>query len=513
MLKKSIILPVLLLFSVLLHGQNSNVKITVGQPYKVIDAWDKEYFYDNDEIMSIKLVDDNLLIIQKFNSDLTFIQQSEYKDMPEDASILKYDKYGDHYYLFYSLWDEANLKEELFYRKINFSKGILENENVKLISVDGKANGFSFRHSKNRSKLLIKYRLKPDIIDDSKSFDVIGMYAFDESLNKLWNKEVTMPYTEKKMNNIDYSIDAEGSAYILTSVYDDDTTDEKKSKNGDPNYHFELFRIKANTVEIEKTTVTLNDKFISKISLLEMSEKYMVCTGFYSNGNVGGNADGIFTFKIKKDGIAFDMITHEIPLEILNQYEDNKTIRKNNKEVDAEYRFLSFDFVRFSADDGIILGGEQHYIKSRASSSTVIETDYYQDILVVRLDNEGDLKWIKKIPKRQAGRLGLGSLSFNYVMNKNEHYFTFLDNEKNENLSTDRVPAVYADRAEGQLITYKVSDSTGDIERIVLFNTNNVNGMSVYQLKPTRIIKSGESELIIEVYKKKKEDVLIKLEF
>ena len=54
------------------------------------------------------------------------------------------------------------------------------------------------------------------------------MYVFEKNMAQVWNKEVKMPYTEKKMNNLDYSVDSEGNGYMLTTVYDDNSTSDIK---------------------------------------------------------------------------------------------------------------------------------------------------------------------------------------------------------------------------------------------------------------------------------------------
>lgn len=506
----------LLISTSLLYGQTSDVKLTVGMPYRVVDAPYKDYFLDHGEVMSVKRVKD-LIIIQKFDAKLKFIQQREYKDLPGDAHIQHIGKHGREYYIFYSLWDRANKEEQLFSRRINFSKGTLERENARLIATGDKiSGGFDFHYSIDSSKLLIKYRLKPEKVNDSKSYDVIGFHVFDPAMNKLWSKEVTMPYTEKKMNNEDYAIDGEGNSYILATVFNDETTDIKKSRKGDPNYHIELLRVKANTSQIEKQVISLKDKFINDIAIFETSQDYMVCAGFYNNGKSLTNANGIFAFKVKKEGEVYDVYHHEIPTEVLNQYASKKTKRKNAKDDDPEYKRLYFDFVSVGKDGSILLVGEQFYVVSNYYTSAnghsyTTHSYHYNDILVTKLNPEGRLAWIKKIPKQQVGA-DLGSMSYKHFSQGNDDYFVFLDTERNENLTPDRKPEIIGNGGTGQLVAFKIDNKSGRMERVTLLNTKDVKGMAIYQLKPTRIIQSGEEEFIIEAYKKKKEDVLIRVQ-
>jgi hypothetical protein len=102
-------------------------------------------------------------------------------------------------------------------------------------------------------------------------------------------------------------------------------------------------------------------------------------------------------------------------------------------------------------------------------------------------------------------------MSYAYFSGKNEDYFMFLDNEKNLNLPVDEVPARHVDGAGGFLMTYKINKETGVVKKTSLLDTRNINGMEVYQFKPTRILATGPSTIVFEAYKKKKEDILVKV--
>ncbi len=72
----------------------------------------------------------------------------------------------------------------------------------------------------------MSYRLAPAEKRDKKSLDRIGIHVYDRSMNKLWGNEFTMPYNESVMDNADFSIDADGNAYLLAKVYDSDSRKE-----------------------------------------------------------------------------------------------------------------------------------------------------------------------------------------------------------------------------------------------------------------------------------------------
>ncbi|MFH1321639.1 MAG: hypothetical protein ABII90_13435 [Bacteroidota bacterium] len=536
MKKHAILSTIIFLIPFLVFAQLSkDFSYSVSKPYKVVDASEKHYFHRGGEILSIKITGKRT-IIHKFDSEkLIFIKEKVYEDMPKGFKVEKVTEFNDRYYFFYSLWDKPNEKEQLFYREIDFESGTFIGEGKLIIKVDGKITGspigsvyvywsfgvidkFNFQISYDESKLLIQYRKKPKIRDDSKNYDVIGMNVFDKNIEPVWSEEVKMPYTEKKMNNLDYSIDSEGNTYILSTVYDDNTTDIKKSRDGKANYHIELLRIEANSGEIDKTPIEVGDKFINNIWLFESPENYMVSAGFYSDGKDLDDADGVFIFKVEKEGEIYDMASYEIPVEILNQYVKGKVQKENIKKEakdKAEFEELELRELRIKKDGSIILIGEQHYIISHTTysngKSRTYYTYHYNDMLITKIEADGELAWMKKLPKRQTGKKGQGGMSYQYIYSEDNHYLLFLDNVKNMNLSLNKVPAGHTDGAGGFLTAYKIDDSEGLVSKASILDTKNVKGMPVYQFETNKIFSVSSNEFVFEVYKKSKEDVLIKV--
>ena len=366
------LLCVLVVFLLSLQGGYSQKTLStdysykISEPYKVFDAKEKIYFSKGNEVMALKL-DGKEVLIQKFNSDKpAFVKEKLYeKYFPKNYSFEDVLEINNKYYFFYSSWDGDNDKEQLFSVEIDFDKGEFIGEQKLLLQVNGKITGspmavtgnvgfmfsmgvvnkFDFMQSDDKKNVLIQYRKKPIVKKDVNSFDIIGLYTFDGDLKKMSGNEVTMPYTERRMNNLDYQLDNKGNLYLLAKVFHDDSNKDKKSKKDtEANYHIELLLIKAGSTKIDVSKIENKDKFINKLWLFDTDKDFLVCGGFYSNGkqsknNVWGyqsdfdDCDGITVFKVKPDGTIFDMVFHEIPLEVLNEYESEKTKKKNEKKL------------------------------------------------------------------------------------------------------------------------------------------------------------------------------------
>jgi hypothetical protein len=545
-MKKTLLLLAILVNSGFIYAQkelSKDYSYTVSAPYKVFDADNKLYFYRDGEIMTVK-IDKKEILIQKMSSagaKPSFISEKLYESktlFPKHYQLEEVTEFGDKYYFFYSSWDGDNDKEQLFYREIDFKTGEFVGENKLMFQVDGKIAGspsalmfigfapgislgvqdkFDFLISADKQKMLIDYRKKPLVKSDKKSYDIIGVNAFDSNLNLVWNNELTMPYTERRMDLLDYSIDKESNAYILAKVYHDDSNDDKKRrKDTQANYHVELFRIKAGSNKIEIAKVELKDKFINRLWLYENPVKdYMVCAGFYNKGKDSDNVDGIMVFKVKKDGSIYDTTSIPIPLEILNEHVKNRTKKKNAKAEEedggAEFQNLVLDKLQINEDGSLILLGEQYFSQIHYTQKSSYVSYHYYDILVTKIDASGQLAWMKKLPKRQIGMRGQGGMSYKHFFANNNHYVVYLDNVKNFNLPVDETPAQHSDGQGGYFTSYKINDATGEAVSSSIFNVRDMEDMTIYQFSVNRILKTGEDEFALEVYKKKKEDVLIKI--
>lgn len=544
---KTLFLSLMFSFSALAQIDNAEIKdasYTVGAPYKVVDAPNKLYFYQDNELMTVKISGAKVTIQKLSTSDLEIKSTNVYKEMPKGFLLEGVEEINNKYYLFYSIWDKPNKSEQLFCREIDFAAGTLNDEEKALIKTDGKVTGafaasawgwggsvtdkFDFYKSFDESKFMVTYRKKPEEKKDAKSYDLIGMFVFDENMEELWGDEVKMPYTEKKMDNIDYAVDKKGNTYILARVYNDNSTDLKKRRSTEANYHIEILRVPSNSKDIkskdiDKTVIKIKDKFIQSITLYEGPEDYMICAGFYNKGKNMTGANGIFQFKIGKEGDLYDTKSYEFPTKMLNLYMSERAQKRNEKQAEkgrGEFSELVLRNFFVGSDGSIVLVGEQFYIREVTTYDTKgnARTTYYyhyNDIIIAKIAADGELAWMKKLPKRQMGvNSGRSGMSFAYMyddVSKN-HYMVFLDNIKNLKLETNHAPYEHRNGAGGFLTAYEVSHEEGTVSKVSILDTKKVNGKKIYQFAVNRVFNTGPGEFVFEAYKKKKQDILIKVD-
>jgi hypothetical protein len=511
-----------------------DITYEISDPYRVVDATSKLYFNRGTDVLSIKITKKNF-IVQSFNADAMKAGFKKELELPKGADLETVTELGDKILIFYSIWDRGREAEQLYYREVNFSNGAWKGPQKQIISTRGKVAGtlvgstfsykvvdkFDFHYSADNTKMMVQYRKAPKNKNDARSYDEIGLFVYDANMKEIWGEEVRMPYTEKKMNNIDYSVDVDGNAYILAEVYDDDSTRKKKKGTKDPesNYHLEMLKKEPGVRELNISKLELNGKFITSVSIFETVDDLMVLAGFYNNSAASTNADGVFYAKLDKDGGLYDEQSFAIPVEIINQYESKRAKKKNDKKEEkgeAEFASLRLRKIQFLSDGSIILIGEQYYVLSHTSTnskgvSTTYYTYHYNDILVSKIDPAGDLAWMRKMPKNQYGRSGKGSMGFMHTYEDGYHYFMYMDVPENLELPFDEAPRTYSDGRLAQLTAYIVDDDRGEVTKEAILDMENAKGMKLYQFSISRLIKLSDSEFLFEAYKKKKEDVMVKI--
>lgn len=245
-------------------GQSKKFSFKLGEEYDLPKRTEDLGFYGTQSagIINLCLKKDKLNV---FSFNPTSLGQTGEKEFELDVAR-NYNNEGvvnfaNDFYWMHSDWDKSAKEESLYYDKIDIKTGKITDGNKKLFSTTkiggdyggaggyfgfgsmGKTvNKYELNYDANSTRLLISYRLAPEERNDKKNYDKIGLYVFDESMNKVWSNEFTMPYTEAIMDNLDFTVDAKGNAYMLAKVYESEKRKEKDKETGKPGYHFEVLK-------------------------------------------------------------------------------------------------------------------------------------------------------------------------------------------------------------------------------------------------------------------------------
>jgi len=495
-MKKNLSFLLACLLSSLSYGQSSKFSFKLGSEYELPRKTVDLAFFGNekDGIVNLSLKKEELIIV-RFNTKTlskTIEKQIDLQEVTRNFnSEMVVDFSNNNYYWIHSDWEKDGGKEMLYYDKIDVVTGKITDAN-KLMFETTKMAGvpvgkgfynfkmtdkYQYAYDAERKKLLVTYRLMPEQKNDKKNYDKIGFQVFDENLKKIWGNEFTMPYTEAIMDNSNFSVDSKGNAYMLAKVYDNASRRERDKSTGNPAYHFEVLKFSKDNKKIAIAPISLEGFYINETTLTENSLHDMIVACTYSKKSRGTGTDGIFLATLDQNGklVQYKNGYFEFPKEELEKFESARKRRNIEKKDDYEAANLRVRDVLVESDGTIFISCEEFRIVSHMSQSStgvtrVTYTYFYDDILGCKIDATGKFEWVRKIPKRQVGSNGTGTMSFKLISDASGYYFLYLDNLKNLKMAEDQEPKMHADGFGGQVIVSKLSKD-GILSKELLFDT------------------------------------------
>ncbi|MBV4355658.1 hypothetical protein [Pinibacter aurantiacus] len=494
-MKKLLIVPACLISAMLFAQKSNKFDFKLGTEYDLPRKTTDLAFVGNqkDGIVNLSLKKEELILV-RFNPET--LQKTTEQTIDLDAtknfnSEILADFNNGKYFWLHSDWDKSSETEVLYCDKVDIAKGRITDANTVLlkttkISGTSVATGFysmkttdkyGFQYDAARKKMLVNYRLTPEFKNDKKNYDKIGFYVFDENMKKLWGGEFTMPYTEAVMDNLGYSVDADGNAYMLAKIYASDARKEVDKETGNPGYHFEILKFAKDSKTPVIIQIALDNYFIKQTSIAEDSQHELIVACTYSKKSKDSGTEGVFLAKLDPSGklVGYKKGYYPFPAEELKKFESAKSRRKIDKDENYEAKNLVVRNVVIDSDGGIFLTCEEYqliisyYTDSRGYSHRRVDS-YYGDIIASKIDASGNFQWLRKIPKNQRGGLSRGTMSFKLISDASGYYFLYLDNLKNLNLAEDETPKAHVDGYGGQVMVTKIAND-GTISKNLLFDT------------------------------------------
>ncbi|MBL4593829.1 MAG: hypothetical protein JKX68_08450 [Flavobacteriales bacterium] len=516
---------------------SKDFKISVGTPYQVVDAHMKNYTSIDDgkgRTISFKTRGDVVTVqVYDYNS-MKESSRKVYQDFPKYTKVQEILKAGDHIYYVFQAYNKKAKTFSVYSREVDTEKGTFK-EIKKLFTTKrpvtmipqlagaiqnayGMGNDlkpkFSVIPSFDGSKILIRYRLKPKSRSDATNYDELGFYVYDNSFNEVWGKEVKMPYTEKKMNNLAYTVGSDGTAYMLALI--------------NANKSFELLSVDANGLKSHKLDLK-KDLMFNQFKLAETKKGNIVAVGYYAHGldfsyGFGGgalswNMEGLYSFEIDKTGKLIRQNEYPFDTDFIKQYKSARQKGKVDKRDTKGHAGINDLLIRnfiLNDDNSMVVIAEKNYTKNEWYGTGTQYVTHFGNMIVTKIKADGSLDWMKKLPKNQAcvakDVSALKGLGMTYMSGEGAHYIIYVDNRKNAFLTLNQVPVAHKGGYGGYLSAYKVDDTTGEVEKLIILDLTDINGKKAYQFHTTRIFKAKEKTFLLEFYAKGKKDNVVKIE-
>ena len=459
--------------------------------------------------------------LRSYNMNLEITTFSELKFEYKDKR-LKYDrivKIKNRLFILGSFINRKSKKNYLIYQEID-PKTLKTIDGLKILGIipfqkRGNCGKFRFVYSRNQKRVLIYHYLPYNKEGRYKlSFSVL-----DSNLNKLWQKEITLPYSEVLFAVKDFVVDDEGNVFVIGKKWKDKNKDVINEKI---NFTFAILAYKNNGKEKREYKLDLKDKMITQVKLTIDKRLNLICTGFYTNNKNYYSLGGSFFLKIDYElgdimvsnykDFSFDYITS-----LMGENEKKKAEKESKKlqKKGKTYEMPKYDIdeLIIRDDGGVLMIAERAYLEyytiTDASGHSHTSRLYDADnIIVVNFNPDGNIKWARKVPKYQVA----GSpyyLSYVIAAHKDNLYFIYNDDIRNAAIEKEvDFVAFRVNSKVTNLVAYRIN-SNGETDYRPLIKVGKGNTMVVPQFSLQ--LKHSNDIILYSVWNKKQK--LYRIEF
>lgn len=259
----------------------------------------------------------------------------------------------------------------------------------------------------------------------------------DENLETIWEKNLDFPAPVDLLVNKEYRVDKNGQLYMLSGVAKQIKARKETQPLRSEGFSVAIYNPDEN--KIKEFEVDLDEKWVHSADYAISDDGNLIIAGFFSNDRYFSIA-GTYFFKI-------DGKTKQIAAKSLNPFTEEylKQFSKNrNDKFETELEDVYFDNLFLTKDGGVILTGENYNysLQYRTDITTgrqqVMYYYYYNDVVSVRLDNEGKEMWAARTPKFQETVNDDGTRSsYAAAISNDALYLVFNDNPVNSERWTE----------------------------------------------------------------------------
>ena len=395
------------------------------------------------------------IFIEKYDEDMNLKKAKEidlhYKKKKRDFE--KVLLLNHQFYLLTSFFNKAHKTNYLFVQSIRKKTLKLNHKITKIAETpardeyrDGK---FNIRISKDSSKVLIYSQLPYQ----KKAQERFSLQVFNNNFERIWEKDIILPYADNRFAIKDYRVDNQGNAYLLGVLYESKTGFLRRNVS----YQYIILAYNNDGEATEEYAVNLPEKFITDLTFRVAKDGKLICSGFYSEKGTY-SIKGTYFFQLDpKTGEVFNKNHKAFDFDFVTEYYSSRKRKRakraeksGNAKRSAELYQYSLNDLILRSDGGAVLVAEQFYIERedydrygypyyggyssyRYRQSNSVEYHYnYNDIIVVNIQPNGEIQWTSRIPKRQE-TINDGGYYSSYAMANVRDKICFVYNENPKN--------------------------------------------------------------------------------
>jgi hypothetical protein len=444
---RSLLLGIFCAFSIGINGQQMPVEYSFGEKYN------DRYKYSNLVSISDDANGGSILVrsyytgmilkpkgylIEHYNKNLELISEFNYKLKGQDF-IDGYVKNGQLYLLFLD-YNLSSVAYDYIVHRSPISNFNFTQETILSVASEPVNNpldknyynrnfnsGFTTAalFNEDKSAFVITTHFKKGKINKH------NIYVFGGNLNKLIEHDFSAQVEDKNYAFEEVAVSKDlTKAYIVGKAY----FKKKRFKALERKFQYELIKITETGSQIQ--SFDSPGKYSEALKPI-LNNGHLYCVGFYADRK-DNRYNGIGFFKLNPSNLEI-LITKYNPFS--KQFMDDKFGKENAEQV----KNLVFKSTSFTDDNSILFNAEEYFVTTSVQANSSggrvrVERFHHNDIVSVKLNNEGDLVWARNINKSEVTQGDGAYASYSsYSKDGNTYFFISTAAENPQLLNNERL--------------------------------------------------------------------------
>ncbi len=425
-------------------AQSDPVETITGEQYKIFKTPFAQFLEEEEGVFYIIGVENSAFDQRYSNRNIHLYKYSSLSFSLQEDYVIEPFKYLGHKtffkkafsnkrgcHLLFTCQINKTGKMYLLYQKLSKDGKVGEPRMIaEMNDVKDKVTHFNLHFSENNDAILIY----EEVMEDAQRIRLPILTMCDQNFDVLWKSNATTPFKDGVFVPTQLEVSNAGELFILGYG----------KQSGEKNYKacitsdYGIIRI-AGKDDHKIFLFKSLDKVIHSASIKPDFKGELLITGFYSDSQdepARGSFIGTLDQKLLTE---INLKSGGFSLDILKKFSESSNPeakgRPNSGLFASDGPFKGLEFFTYQnfvpqPDGGVIVIGERRYYTLDIPKYVFQENARYTDeILVASFGNDGSLKWLSSVPKRQV----VNSVTASYYLHqgKNELYLIFNDHVDN----------------------------------------------------------------------------------
>lgn len=445
-------------------------------------------------------------IVVKFSKRMERLEEKSLSELDKNTQFNSFINLAGKLYLFTSTYNKEDKSTSFYYRLISNQSLDWEGEKVLLgkFAISKLGVGEQYRH--NGGALInlmpggnsIGNQQSADFIASEDSSKILMLTSapaaqkenekfafamFGNTMNKLWDKTVELPYPSKFIDLLNSFVTNDGKVGLVIKHYDKEVTKEKIKENGEnmPAYKTRLLVYDNSSAPPLEYTLNMGDKFLHSVDISADRNGGLNLFGLYQQ-TVGGNINGYFTLSLNLQNKDLPIETFTaFPTALVDLVKADKQADKKDSHPGIGSEFGIKKVLR--QEDG-----SKHYLleyyardystgfnsNTAAGQSMTYTTNWfiYGDIIDIKIDADKTTSAIR-LPKNQISAAVYGSSGFEATTYKDKVVFLYNDYAKNLELDLSAPAPKSGMGSFGEkVLIMTILDEKGSFKRSIIYDNS-----------------------------------------